>query len=202
MNILKTIYRRIFPLRPICTAGANTVLTSEFRTEFRGNPSPERIRIGDGCVLGCSIVLERETGTVTIGGNTYIGASSIICAENIAIGSDVLIAWGVTIVDHDSHSIHWENRREDVRQWRAGYLQENLAKAASLKNWDVVQKKPVTIGDKVWIGFNAVILKGVTLGEGAVVAAGSVVVKDVPAWTAVGGNPAKIIKELEANHDA
>ncbi len=174
----------------------------EFRTEIRGNISPERVRIGQDSLLGCTIILEREKGNVVIGSNTYIGASTIICAENVTIGSDTLIAWGVTIVDHDSHSTDWKNRREDVRQWHAGYLQGDLTKAANLKNWDVVQKKPVIIGDKVWIGFNVIILKGVTIGEGAVVAAGSVVTKNIAAWTVVGGNPAKVIKELEPNHDA
>lgn len=56
---------------------------------------------------------------------------------------------------------------------------------------------PVYIGDKVWIGFNVIILKGVDIGEGAVVAAGSVVTKNVPEWTLVGGNPAKVIRQLE-----
>jgi acetyltransferase-like isoleucine patch superfamily enzyme len=202
MNILKAIFRRLFPPRPICLVGSETVLMPEFITDIRANPLPERIRIGDASILGCRIVLEREFGNVTIGNQTYIGASSIICAESITIGSDVLIAWGTTIVDHDSHSTNWENRSEDVRKWRDGYIQGNLGKAASLKNWDVVQKKPVKIGDKVWIGFNAIILKGVNIGEGAVVAAGAVVTKDVPAWTVVGGNPAKVIKELKTNHDS
>lgn len=59
--------------------------------------------------------------------------------------------------------------------------------------------KPITIGNGVWIGAEAIICPGVTIGEGAVVAAGAVVVKDVPAWTVVGGNPAKIIKERPVN---
>ncbi|HBN4333859.1 TPA: maltose O-acetyltransferase, partial [Escherichia coli] len=52
------------------------------------------------------------------------------------------------------------------------------------------------IGDNVWIGFQAAILKGVTIGEGAVVAARAVVTKDVPAWSVVAGNPAKVVKEI------
>lgn len=199
-GILKKIWHKLSPPRPVCLAADNVVFMPGFRTEMRGNKSPERIRIGENSILGCAIILERDTGSVHIGNNTYIGASTIACAEKISVGSDVLIAWGVTIVDHDSHSVDWENRREDVRLWREGYLRGNLEKAAEMKNWDVVQKKDVNIGDKAWIGFNAIILKGVTIGEGAVVAAGAVVTKDVPAWTVVGGNPAKIIKHLDLDN--
>ncbi len=55
---------------------------------------------------------------------------------------------------------------------------------------------PVHVGDKSWIGFNSIVLKGVTIGEGAVVGAGSVVTKDVSAWTVVAGNPARVIREI------
>lgn len=61
--------------------------------------------------------------------------------------------------------------------------------------------KPVTIGECVWIATSAIILPGVTIGEGAIVAAGSVVTKDVPAWTIVGGNPARVIKRRELAND-
>lgn len=64
------------------------------------------------------------------------------------------------------------------------------------KNWDVVKSKPIKICDDAWIGMNCIILKGVTIGEGAIVGAGSVVTKDVPAWTVVAGNPAKVVKTL------
>ena len=55
---------------------------------------------------------------------------------------------------------------------------------------------PIKICDNAWIGMNCIILKGVTIGEGAIVGAGSVVTKSVPPWTIVGGNPAKVIKEI------
>ena len=64
------------------------------------------------------------------------------------------------------------------------------------KNWSVVKDAPISIGNKAWIGFGVTILKGVNIGEGAVIAAGSVVTKDVPAYTIVGGNPAKFIKKI------
>ena len=201
-NLLKILQRRFtLPARPLCTRGAGTAFMPEFHIDIRENASPERIRIGEDCLLGCRIVLERNIGDVTIGNHTYIGPSTLICAERITIGSDVLIAWGVTIVDHDSHSIHWEERSQDVRLWKEGYRKGNLSKAASMKDWEVVKKAPVVIEDKVWIGFNAIILKGVRIGTGAIVAAGAVVTKDVPPWTIVGGNPAKTIKIISSSKE-
>jgi acetyltransferase-like isoleucine patch superfamily enzyme len=156
-----------------------------------------RLEVGEKSVSCCNIVFERDYGTITIGGQTYIGGSNLICAERISIGSGVLIAWGCTIVDHDSHSVLWSDRAEDVELWRQGLLYGGIEKAAELKNWGCVPKGAVTIEDKAWIGFNCIILKNVTIGTGAVIAAGSVVAKSIPPWSVAGGNPARVIKELE-----
>jgi galactoside O-acetyltransferase len=96
-----------------------------------------------------------------------------------------MISWGVTITDHDSHSTQFSIRSNDVQKWKNG-----------IKEWNGVSIRPVIINDKAWIGFNAILLKGVVIGEGAVVAAGSVVTKDVEPWTMVAGNPARVIKRL------
>jgi acetyltransferase-like isoleucine patch superfamily enzyme len=64
------------------------------------------------------------------------------------------------------------------------------------KDWRHIKRKPIKICDKSWIGFNSIILKGVTIGEGAIVGAGSVVTRDVPPWTIVAGNPAKVIQDI------
>ena len=144
-----------------------------------------QLTIGDGSIIQCPIISDLDGSVIFIGENTFIGSSHIISAERVEIGNDVLIAWGCWIVDHNSHAISWENRRNDVRDWYVGE-----------KDWTNVIRKPVRIKDKAWIGFNSVILKGVTIGEGAIVGAGSVVTKDVPPYTIVAGNPAKIIREL------
>ncbi|MCC6483663.1 MAG: hypothetical protein IT209_02355 [Armatimonadetes bacterium] len=65
------------------------------------------------------------------------------------------------------------------------------------KDWSHVKMAPVRICDKAWIGARAIILKGVTIGEGAVIGAGSVVTKDVPAWCVAAGNPARVIRQVE-----
>lgn len=135
-----------------------------------------------------AIVLQRAGAQVTIGSRTSFGASLIDCAEQIEIGDDVLISWQCTITDHDSHALRWSERQNDVRNLHLG-----------TKDWTGVASSPVKIGDKCWIGMKSLILKGVEIGEGAIVAAGSVVTKSVPAWTIVGGNPARLIREIPAD---
>lgn len=151
------------------------------------NPSDCHLSVGDDSIIHARLSFERPDATICVGSRSYIGKSSLIAASKISIGDDVLISWDVTLVDHGSHALNFEQRRNDVVNWGRG-----------LKDWSVVDMDPIIIGNKVWIGFGAVVLKGVTLGEGAVVGAKSVVTKDVPPWTVVVGNPARIIRELKA----
>lgn len=154
-----------------------------------------KVRLKPGCsvvieeqsqVLG-SLIFDRENASISIGKRVFI-TGSIIASQNIEIGDDVLISWGTTIVDHNSHSIYFSHREKDAVDWLVGK-----------KDWTHVKIAPVKIYSKVWIGFNSIILKGVTIGEGAVIGAGSVVTKDVPAWTIVAGNPARVIREIPEN---
>jgi acetyltransferase-like isoleucine patch superfamily enzyme len=132
-----------------------------------------------------SLVCERDGACIVIGRNTFIGGSLFASACRIEVGDDVLISWGCNVVDHNSHPIGWAKRKPDVKDW----YQDK-------KDWTHVLMSPVRICDKAWLGLNVIILKGVEVGEGAVVAAGSVVTKSVPPWTIVAGNPAKIIREI------
>lgn len=133
------------------------------------------------------ICFERPHATLLVGDRTFIGRSNINIAEKVEVGNDVLISWGVTITDHDSHNTQWIHRTQDVENWLDGK-----------KDWSMVRIEPVAIGDKAWIGFGATVLRGVTIGEGAVVAAKAVVTKPVEPWTVVAGVPAKIVKRLNA----
>ena len=160
--------------------GKNTELRW-FRQSGQGS-----LTIGRDCIINCKVSFDSSGGRVIVGNKTYIGASNIICYDQILIGNNVLISWGVTIVDHNSHPLSSNKRENDVTLWK-----ENK------KDWSEVVIKPVVIGDNAWIGFNAIILKGVNIGEGAVVAAGSVVTKDVLPHTIVGGNPARLIRGLD-----
>jgi acetyltransferase-like isoleucine patch superfamily enzyme len=100
-----------------------------------------------------------------------------------------LISWQVGIADSDFHPLDPVERRTDAEAL-APYLRERPPRP-------LLRSARVVICDNVWIGMNATILKGVTIGENAVVAAGSVVAKDVPPNTVVAGNPAVAVRTLE-----
>jgi acetyltransferase-like isoleucine patch superfamily enzyme len=148
-----------------------------------------KLVIGEGSIIEGNLIFECENSCISIGKNTFIGGGSlIICADKIEIGDDVLISWGCSIVDHNSHPINFHDRKDDVKKWFVG-----------IKTWTNVVKKPIIIGNKSWIGFNVIILKGIIIGEGAIIGAGSVVTKDVPPYTIVAGNPARVIREIPEN---
>ncbi len=159
------------------------------------NPSEKTyLTIGDNCIIGGKFIYESNKGEIVIGDHTYIGGGTFISRSRIEIGDNVTIAWGGTFYDHDSHSLDFLKRRkdiddelEDIRHGR--YFIAN-------KDWSDVKSKPIKICNDAWIGMNVIILKGVTVGEGAIVGAGSVVTRDVPAWTVVAGNPARVVKTL------
>lgn len=162
------------------------------------NPTKDKkyLLIGENSQITGNFIFEISEGLITIGSRTFIGGGTFICVKEIEIGNDVMFSWGCTVVDNNSHSHIWSERKNDVVDWKKG-LDEN--KIGSYKDWTNVKKGKVTIKDKAWIGFNSIILKGVTIGEGAIIGAGSVVTKDVPDWTIVAGNPAKIIREIPEN---
>ncbi|MBR5378407.1 MAG: acyltransferase [Bacteroidales bacterium] len=112
-------------------------------------------------------------------GSGYINHDCVIdCFSSISIGHEVAISERVVIRDSDNHAIVTESNRNEV----------------STMNVDKQVSAPIVIRDHVWIGMNVIILKGVTIGEGAIVAAGSVVNKDVPPHCMVAGIPAKVVK--------
>jgi acetyltransferase-like isoleucine patch superfamily enzyme len=143
-----------------------------------------RIAVGPDSIVEARIALERPGAVVEIGARSFVNGL-LVSATRISIGNDVLMSWGVTVVDHDSHALAFDQRRRDVLDWRQGR-----------KDWTHVATAPVIISDKAWIGFGATILKGVTIGEGAIVGAQSVVTRDVEPWTVVAGNPARVVRRL------
>lgn len=142
---------------------------------YVGRGLPAAIEIGPEATLtvlgrvvaGDGTKLLVQSGHLTLGDQVGIdGDVRVICTERVSIGSGAAIAWGVTIMDADFHSIDGASKRG-----------------------------PILIGDHVWIGVGATILKNVNIGDGAIVAAGALVTKDVPAGALVGGVPAKVLRE-------
>lgn len=153
------------------------------------------VNIGEKGIIKASFIFESNQGIVNIGNNVHIGGATFISRTSITIENDVTMAWGIMIYNHDSHSIFWENRKNDNNQCYQDYINHSGNNVAN-KDWRNVVSKPIHICSKVWIGFDVTILKGVTIGEGAVVGAKSVVTRDVPPWTVVAGNPARVVKQL------
>jgi len=171
-------------------------LRSGFAVQFMVPPEKRiYVTIGERSLLSARIVFEEQSGKVTVGKRVYIGDCSIICRSQVVLGDDVTIAWGVTIYDHNSHSLDWRQRGKVVDHF---YRCEGNDNAYTDLDWTGVATAPILIEDKVWIGFNSVILKGVHIGEGAIVAACSLVTRDVEPYTIVGGNPATMIGRVEA----
>jgi acetyltransferase-like isoleucine patch superfamily enzyme len=148
-----------------------------------------RIGIGDGVVFGGTVVFMfgnrgPRSPEVTIGDRTFLGhCVNLTLSDSIRIGDHCLIASGVQISDFDGHPVDAARRRANEATPPEGI-------------------RPVVIGDDVWIGSNALILKGVSIGDRSVVGAGAVVTRDVPPDVVVAGNPARIVKHLAPRHDA
>lgn len=202
---LKSIYKKYRKAKQLKAAAAyinlhpDAVLGENFNLELHAPQNGHTyLSIGEKSMIDSSFVFETESGHISVGNRVHIGGGTqLISRDGITIGNDVIIAWNCTIYDHNSHSVLWEERKDDVT------LEWESAKSGNSplcnKNWSVVKSAPIHICDKTWLGFGVTVLKGVTIGEGAVVAAGSVVTKDVPPYTVVGGNPAAVIRTLDYN---
>lgn len=201
MKKLKRVFEILFPslknqdykkeTEIYLSSGENTSLRN-FKIEIRGKViQGKRIFVGSNSMLSGTYIFENENGIIKIGNNTFIGGGTFICIDKINIGDEVMISWGCTIIDNDAHSLVSGERQDDVLAWKKG-MDEN--KVGYYKNWKNVGHAPIIIKNKAWIGFNVIILKGVTIGEGAIIGAGSVVTSNVPDYTIYAGNPAKFIK--------
>lgn len=172
----------------------STILTDSVR--FRLSSPNNIVTVGSNNMLSCQFVFESQMGLVEIGDNCFINSNThLISRDKITIGSYVTIAWGCTIYDHNSHSLDYLLRRRDIEDQLEAY--RSGKDFISNKDWSNVKSSPISIKDDVWIGMNCIILKGVTIGEGAIVSAGSVVRENVPPWTIVAGNPAVVVKRLK-----
>ena len=178
------------------------------------NPIPENVEFGEGlycesaqifrflktkqpgavilgnhvsCYAGCSFAIG-PNGRCKIGDFTLLNGALIMAEDYIELGSHCLVSWNVGIADSDFHPLEPAQRLVDAKAL-APFYQDRPPRPK-------LTTAPVSIADNVWIGMNAVILKGVTIGENSVVAAGAVVTKSVPANVVVAGNPAVVVKKF------
>jgi len=173
------------------TIGENTRFYEEAGVDNL-QKNKEKIRIGTNTHIRGHLQIFEQGGRINIGELCYVGKDSKIwAAAEIIIGNQVLISHNVNIHDNISHPIAAEMRIKDYK--RIIGLEDFNVEQFDLK------PKSILIKDKAWIGFNSIILKGVTIGTGAIVGAGSVVTEDVSDWTIVAGNPAKIVREIPEN---
>lgn len=126
---------------------------------------------------------------VSIGDHVGMSSTRMWIARGLTIGNHVSIGTGVLIIDTDCHAIDHRLRRHDAAsRFAPEQLRESILGA------------PITIEDDVWIGANAIVLKGVTIGARSVIGAGSVVTRSIPADCIAAGNPCRVVRKLGAGN--
>lgn len=182
---LHYIIQRIF-LRPTCILEEDARLTSTARIR-NALGDPKKIRVGRHSTICGELFLFAHGGNISIGEWCYVGQGARVwSSESVHIGDRVLISHNVNIFDSLTHPLGAQQRHAQFR---------SIVKSGHPKSIDLGEQR-VTVGNDVWIGANACILRGVSIGEGAIVGACSVVTHDIQPYTIVGGNPARVIREL------
>ncbi len=152
---------------------------------FSGDPGS--IVVDERTVLRGELLVFAHGGRIRLGRDGYVGhGTRIWSAASVTIGDRVLISHNVNIHDSNSHPLDAAARHRHAQTiFESGHPREDMG----------IEARPVVIEDDAWIGFNATVLKGVTIGKGTIVAACSVVTESVPAGCVVAGNPARILKQ-------
>ncbi|HEY5412710.1 MAG TPA: DapH/DapD/GlmU-related protein [Caulobacteraceae bacterium] len=143
-----------------------------------------RVKIGANAVIRGVIRCEDE-GHVEIGDEVYVGDGAIVSAwTRVEIGQGTLLAHGVQVFDNDTHPIDPAERRAHFR---------SILELGPPNDF-IIGRRPVRIGKDCWLGFGAAVMKGVEIGDEAIVAAGAVVASDVRPRSIVAGNPAREVR--------
>jgi acetyltransferase-like isoleucine patch superfamily enzyme len=167
--------------------GMNTVINGDLAFKRYHSSREDALVLGDFCTMdGCHFDIGAG-GRISIGNYCYFTNVVLLCELEFQIGDYVMIGWNTTIADTDFHPIAPAERIADA------IACSPLGKGRPRPE---IARKPVIIEDDVWIGPNATILKGVRIGAGAFIEAGSLVTRDVPARARILGNPAQIIGEV------
>jgi len=149
---------------------------------------PSAIIIGPNTHIKGELLVFGHGGHIEIGSYCYIGENSRIwSAKEIKLGDRVLISHNVNIFDNLVHPLNPKMRHDQF----VAIITEGQPKEIT-----TLDEKKVEIGDDVLVGAMSIILRGVTIGKGSLIGAGSVVTKDVPPYSIVAGNPARIVREI------
>lgn len=184
--ILEYYVRRILG-RATCVLGVGSRLGWS-ASIYNGSAASQSITIGAYSIIKGELFVFPHGGRIVIGDWCYVGEGARIwSAESIEIGNRVMVSHNVNIFDNLTHPLSARLRHRHFRQ---------IATDGHPKSIDLGER-PVRIEDDSWIAAGATVLRGVTVGRGAIVGAGAVVTKDVEPWTVVGGNPARVIRQLD-----
>lgn len=151
--------------------------------------APVGVQIGRGtCVYMGSLFDVGRHGRITLGDYVLVNSARFTCDAEIEVGDYCLISWNVVFMDTYRIPLDVAGRKREIEQALERSPRRLIGEA---------EARPIRIGKNVWIGFDACVLPGVTIGEGSIVGAHSVVAEDVPPYTIVAGNPARVIRQLE-----
>jgi Acetyltransferase (isoleucine patch superfamily) len=149
---------------------------------------PEGVRIGRGSTTYLGTMFDvGPGGRVSIGDFSLVHGAWFICDSQIEIGDYALISWNVVFMDTYGVSVNPTERRKQL---------EALSTEPHRRMPRGASTEPIRVGRNVWIGFDCIVLPGVTIGDGSIVGARSVLTENVPPYTVVAGNPARVIRKI------
>lgn len=176
------------PMRDNIAVDSTAYIDSAFSFDLCRSELSVAIAVGRGCqVLDGTMLDVGPHGRIILGECAMLNACWLIADSEITIGDYSMLSWSVVVMDSYRFPRDPKQRRDELTK---------LSTRPGRKSAASVTSRPVHIGNNVWVGFEACILPGVTIGDGAVVGARSVVTENVAPYTVVAGNPARVVRYL------
>lgn len=184
-------YRGVIPANAQIDETAYVETTFSFHLYRSAAPVGIKIGFGASTYLGTMFDVG-PTGRVSLGNYSLVHGARFICDEEIRIDDYALISWNVVLMDSYRVSLDPFERRKELER-----VPKRSPRYIDAANASPSPPRPIHIKSNVWIGFDACVLPGVTVGEGSIIGARSVVAENVEPYTVVAGNPARVIRRLE-----